>query len=612
MQLLENRYFMVFVVLALVLFSGMTAAQDYGEAPMLTEMVEAGELPQVDERLPVEPLVVEGYDGIGEYGGTIRTTTTAPEGIGDDYLLMPFYAGLVQPHPETHELYPHLARDIEVSEDATTFTFHLREGLRWSDGEPYTADDIMFWYEDMLLNEDLTPVVGHQFRRDGETVEVTKVDDYTVEFKFAAPHPFFLNYLVHGNFHVRPKHYLTQFHIDYVSEEELLEAAREEGYELWYDYFWAKADVVFGMPVALDLPTVGPYMIVGKTAERRQFERNPYFWKVDTEGNQLPYIDRIDTQIVSDLEVIQGMIMSGAVDFVGYGTDLRNYPMYRSYEDEGGYRTLLWESGMGSEVILMVNQTHEDLALRELFQDKRVRQAISQAIDRDEINEVVYFGQGVPRQYTVLDTSQYYEPEFETAFIEYDPERANELLDEAGFDEWCEDEEWRLDHDGEPIEIKYETYMEAQWSQDIPEIAQDQWEDLGIKLDVEMSEFTTLADNVSEEQDFEMFNMAWSLTADPDPYQTFSIDNSDPPGRNSGQYHNERAEELMEKGRTTLDQEEREEIYEELFTLFNEDLPYLFVYFRDESFGVNNRVDNFEPSEFQDWNWNAHEISVDY
>ncbi len=468
----------------LLIFSSTALAMTFNEAPMLKEQVEAGVLPPLEQRLPKTPLVVEPVDRIGKYGGTAHVASTRATGWGDDHMMMGIYATLVQPTLQVDDIVPHMVRDFEVSEDKTTFTFYLREGMKWSDGHPFTSEDIQFWYEDVLHNEDLTPIIGHVWRADGATgpvMELNVIDDYTFQFIFASPKPFFINQLVHNfAYSVLPKHYLKQFHVHYVPEEDLKAMAAEENLVEWYELFAAKSLRVALAPLTTELPTVGPYVLERVSSDRRQWVRNPYFWKVDTEGNQLPYIDRIDCQIVSNREVLNGMIISGALDFAGFESDIRDYPVLRRYEDEGNYRVELWKSAL-NEVIYQFNMTHNDPVLREIFADNRFRQALSLAIDREEINELIYHGQGTPSQFTVVSTSRYFNPEYATAYAEYDPDRANALLDEMGLDK-KDAEGFRLRPDGERLIFTLE-YMDSETpKQPNVELVTQYWQEVGIDM----------------------------------------------------------------------------------------------------------------------------------
>lgn len=472
-----------------------------------------------------------------------------------------------------------LATEVEVDEEGTTFTYYLEEGVKFHDGEELTAEDVAFTWEvhahphydgpnAFIVNN----IEGVAEFREGEADEVAGInviDDYTVEVETIEP----LATQKHDmNVHVMPKHY---YKWDYDNPED------------YQDHFQALNQEPIG---------TGPFEFDEYLPEQR----------VELEANEDYFLGtpELDTFIYDEYDSLDALIPAletGAIDVTNYQTDLDTYEMVQDIEHAEHYGHL--NNGYS---YIGIHHDHPILG------EQKVRQALMYGFNRNAWIESFFGDLGQPANTPLSPASWAYPGDEAFEDYEYDLDKANELLDEAGYDEWDEDGEWRLDEDGEPIEIEYLTYSEADWSVQIPEIAQDDWADLGIKLDIEMSEFVTVQERIMAEQDFDMYNMAWSLTADPDPYQTFSIDNSNPGERNSGQYHNERAEELMEEGRRTFDQEERKEIYEELFTLFNKDLPYLFVYFRDESFGINNRVENFQPTEFQYWTWNIHEVSVDY
>ena len=472
------------VALFVVILSVQGVYAHYSEAPMLWELVKEGKLPPVEERLPSQPLVVEPVEAIGKYGGTAHTATTRPTSWGDDTMMMGVWAALVQPTFEVDDIVPHIIRDFDVSDEMTVFTFYMREGMKWSDGHPFTAEDIQFWYEDILHNEDLTPVVSHMWRAGGPTgpvMDFNLIDKYTFQFVFATPAPLFINELVDQSHNfIRPKHYLKQFHVHYVAKEELKTMAAAEGLDEWYELFAAKDLRTAGAALNPDRPSLAPYVAERITSDRRQWVRNPYFWKVDSAGNQLPYIDRINCTIVSDREVLNGMIISGALDFAGFESDIRDYPIFMHYASDDTYRVELWKSAL-NEVIYQFNMTHNDPILREIFSDKRFRQALSLAIDREEINELIYHGQGKPSQFTVIPSSKYYKPEFTTAYVEYDPDRANALLDEMGLDK-RDSEGFRLRPDGERLLFTLE-YMDSETpNQPNVELVTQYWNEVGVDM----------------------------------------------------------------------------------------------------------------------------------
>lgn len=481
----SNLFTVLMALLLLVVLSCSTLAA-YQESPMLAERVASGELPPVGERLPENPYVVDPVDRIGDYGGTIRLLTlyaTAPLGVA---FISDSLNGFVNPLPDGSDVRPHFVEGIDVSDDYTTFTFHLMKGTRWSDGHPFTADDILFWYNDYLLNEDLVPTIASYWRTGGEVVQVSKIDDFTVEFRFTEPQPLFLR-MPFSKAPQRdrlflPKHFLMNYHPNYVPMEELEKMVAEEGLDHWYQLFRNKMQGYIGVSAVVGVPVLTPYVPIVYTSTRRVFERNPYYWKVDTAGNQLPYIDRVEVEVVGDAEVATAMMISGEIDFDGFSTNIVNYPMYRQYEEEGNYRTVLWRSGNGTEVFFYFNLTHEDEAKRDIFRNVDFRRAMSLGIDRQEINEMLYFGQADVRQFTVLSSSRYFEPEFAEAYIDYDPEAAMAMLDSIGLVDQNGDG-WRQLPDGDEFSFTIEfTTAENPLKLDIVELTVEYWKELGIDV----------------------------------------------------------------------------------------------------------------------------------
>lgn len=487
------------IVFTLLGFSGVAAAQ-YNEAPMLAQQVQAGLLPPVDERLPENPAIVEPVEQIGKYGGTLRMTTIAANSIlGPHVILMG--EGLLRTDTDYQTIVPNLAERWEFSDDYRVLTLYLRKGVRWSDGAPFTADDIMFWWEDVQLNEDLFP--SGPSRRNwyagGERMNLVKVDDYTIRMEFAVPNPLILRRLAHGpgmEMVDYPKHYLKQFHPKYTPMEEIQKMLDAEGFDFWYQLFEDRAERSFSMSMNPDLPSIDAYYLKTKEPERLVFERNPYYWKTDPEGNQLPYIDQILVRKAADITTANAWIVTGQDDFNGFHTSLQQLPTYRQYEQQSDYRILLYRGTFGTEVLIQFNQTIEDPVLREIFQDVRFRRAMSHAINREEINEVLYFGLGEPRNTTVLPIASAYKEEFAKAYIEYDPDLANQLLDEMGLDK-RDSEGFRLRPDGRRLSITID-YTES----DTPktptlELVKEYWEAVGVQTQLNYMTNTLVAERAT-------------------------------------------------------------------------------------------------------------------
>ena len=449
-------------------------AGKYKEAPMLAALVAAGELPPVDERLPLEPYVAPAVEEVGTYGGTLNVVsidknpwndvTESPENAGARFLEM----------TEDGSVVPDLARDYELAADGKSFTVYMREGAKWSDGHPLTADDVIFAFEDMHWNDqvetwNLFPGVSR----------VVKLDDYTVRFEM--DEPYFAMELIMVQwpggewvaFH--PKHYLEKWHINH--NEDADKVAAEEGFDTWseafrYHFWWAPLN-------DLDKPTVMPWRITDLTNTVKAFERNPWFYQVDEAGQQLPYIDRVVSTIV-DAELYHLKIIAGEADIASMFTEFKNWTLYKQNEEAGDYAVYPAEGITASQTAFEINQNHEDPGLRQVLNDIRFRQALSIALNRDEINKVIYHGLGVSFQATAMPTASFYKEEWGRAFNQYDPDEANRLLDEVGLTE-RDSRGFRLRPDGEPMFLAVEATSRVLLEL---ELVKEYWEDVGLEVGI--------------------------------------------------------------------------------------------------------------------------------
>ena len=456
----------------------------YGEAPMLAAMVAAGELPPVEERLPEEPLVLQPLASIGGYGGNLIGAANYPT-YGADDVWSARIQGLLKPSMDLSTVVANAAKAWQASDDLRSLTLHLRPGMKWSDGHPFTADDIMFWYEDYLGNDEINPVKPKMWSPGGELMKVEKLDDLTVRYRFAAPFPGGTVLMAavprDGNWTTfAPRHYLEQFHISYNPEANDL--AKAAGLDNWYQLLRSHWGLEIQSREDVDLPSIDTWVLNEvDAAGNKYFTRNPYYWKIDTAGNQLPYIDEQTRQLFDSMETIHLQVINGELSYAAFHSVLNNYPLYKSNEAEGGYRVLLWKSLRGAEQTFYWNQTSKDPVLREIFNDIRFRQATSLAINRDEINDSLFFGRAVPRQATVNPDNELFEPWMADHYAEYDPDRANELLDEMGL-QWDANGEYRLRPDGKRIAVVF-PYRELEGpKQRINELAQEYWKAIGIDV----------------------------------------------------------------------------------------------------------------------------------
>ena len=341
--------------------------------------------------------------------------------------------------------------------------------------------DLMFWWEDVILNDELTPAKPSTWTRGGKLAEYTKIDDYTFQIDFAVPTAFAHSMVNSG----RPKHYLEKWHITYNSKAD--ELAKEEGFDDWKQAFRSHQD---DGPAQqdIDLPGIGAWVLESRSSTQKVYVRNPYYWKIDTQGNQLPYIDKLLCQILASKEVANMKVIAGETDLAAMNLVFKNYPLYVENEEKGDYRVLLWNTDLASEVTFAFNYTHEDPVLRELFWDVRFRRAMSMAIDRDEINEIVFYGLGTPRQATVFPGTTFYKEEWGTAYANYDPDKANSLLDELGM-KWDKDHQYRLRPDGNPLTISMEVYPYASVLP-VTELVKEYWGEVGIRGEIKVEDYS--------------------------------------------------------------------------------------------------------------------------
>ncbi len=401
----------------------------YNEAPMLAELVAQGALPSVDERLPENPAVVAVVSTIGNYGGTMRrgfkgvSDRWGPSKVQDSGLIR--YDLALNKHPD-------LIESWEQNEDATEFTLHLRQGLKWSDGAPFDSSAFQWWQEHVARNEALTPAPPVNFSTGEPRVlmDITTPDAYTVQIKFAHPKPLFIDFMSRAQ-PFTPGHYMQQFLPDTTTDPAALEAAMAAaGFDSWDQYYLDRES----WHLNPEKPTVGPWRARNQLSEQLFImERNPYFHQIDAEGNQLPYVDQIQHRLFETDEVFNLWIINGEIDFQARHVQIANYTLYKENEEAGNYHILLGPTSNGDT--LSINHANKNEQLSAFFQNREVRTALNMAIDRNAINEIIYEGLGTPRQASPSSQSPQYHEAATNAFAFYDPEQANQVLDAAGYSE---------------------------------------------------------------------------------------------------------------------------------------------------------------------------------
>ena len=479
---------------------------EFGEAPMLKEMVDAGSLPPVAERLPVREdlLVIKPVHEIGKYGGTWRRGFTGPGDGQNGHRVAGGDRFVFWDADEFPKVVPNLAKGWEISEDGTQITLFLREGVKWSDGQPFTANDAMFWYEHMYQNTELVPVRSAFFNLD-EGAKLEMVDDYTLKFSFPFANSLFLEVLgssvnvfgghaIMGNTAMggyAPAHYMQQFHHDFVDQAALDELVAKEGFDNWVNLFkdkntWQRNP---------ELPTLTPWKTVNPiTTDNWVLERNPYYYGVDTEGNQLPYIDRISMTLAENLEVLNLRAIAGEFDYQSRHISLANLPVLLENAEKGNYTIHLDPAQHGADAGLQVNLSYEaDAEIAKLLHTTDFRRALSLAINRNKINEIIFLGIGKPGSAVVAESSPFNPgPEYRELWAPTagDFEQANQMLDALGLTN-KDAEGYRLRSDnGERIIIEIPSIPAFIQFTQIGEMIKEDWAQIGIFANVVEQERT--------------------------------------------------------------------------------------------------------------------------
>ncbi len=447
--------------------------------PLFAEREKSKDLPSVDQRLPEEPLVVLPYDVIGKYGGKLKGMCISYES-GTSEVMAWRHANLVRFSDDMSTIVPNVAKEWKWNSDFTEITFTLRKGHKWSDGAPFGADDIVFYVNDILLNKEIHKVIPSPWGAAVPSVE--KINDVTVKLKFENAFTGLLYYLGGSGSYFdafAPKHFLEQYHITYNPNAD--KEAKANGYDNWVQQFgtyWNKwKDAIVAGPEGVRVPTLESHILQEvPTTQRRIYIANPYYFKVDTAGNQLPYVDyHYERFLEKQLWPLE--IMNGNIDQKAQNMPLDIYTVLKENEKKGQYELQLPSGQVGPTMIF--NQTSDDPVLGKIFSDVRFRYAMSLAINRNEINESLFLGLGTPEQALPLNVP--YVTDKDRKFMtEYNPDKANELLDEMGLK--MGPDGYRLSPDGKPFTVLWEYTLQYVWTTDFPALVSEYWKNVGVKV----------------------------------------------------------------------------------------------------------------------------------
>ncbi|MYD91331.1 MAG: ABC transporter substrate-binding protein [Caldilineaceae bacterium SB0662_bin_9] len=463
----------------------------YSQSPYLDEQVASGALPPVDERLPTNPLVVTAgviseVDDlpdleIGEYGGVMRFAHPSPD-VHADIAIMLIENVLAAPGIGITGIYGNVVESYEVNDDNTVFSFNLREGLKWSDGEPVTTADVRFVFEDVFLNETYTPGFPSKFRAagspDGDPVTVEILDDYAFTMSFNESYGGFLRELSIKGWQgytdvFKPAHLLKSIHTEYGDADEIQAMMDENGLDTHQALFAAVDCLEWDLYTqrCSGFPAMWPWINVTDNDSFMRFVRNPYYFKVDAAGNQLPYIDEVVSALAADTDAVNLKVFANEVDLLREDTALLKLPLYQEAKDKGYINFTILDNHV-DPTSLWLNYTYDDPVWREVVNNVEFRRALNLTINRPELIETVYYGFGsLP----------------ETVPSKHDPAQAQEILDSIGMDQ-RDNDGWRLGPDGNTFVLNFEVADHAPDMLPVAELLTEYFQDVGIKTNLKKIE----------------------------------------------------------------------------------------------------------------------------
>lgn len=449
------------------------------------------DLPSLADRIPSEPLVVVPYDSVGQYGGELNVLSNATEAGTSDFLSVR-HVSLMRYSDDLQTIVPNVAKSWEWNDDFTQLTIKLRAGHKWSDGEPFTSADIVFYHDNLMLDTNIFETPKDYITVAGEPMTIEAPDDTTVIFTLPAPKPGLVaHFATHYSQPFQPKHFLGQFHPDVNPDADAY--AQSLGFENGYDAILAyygnsdwtdtptpmlsRADIVDGLPKAT-YPTLESHIYISDTTEGRKLVANPYFFQVDPTGQQLPYISTQDEVYINDNEVRILKLVNGEVDYKSQSLQLASAPLLLENQESAGYTIHLRPEITQS--VFGFNVTHADEAKRAVFGDLSFREAMSVAINREELNELGFFGQGTAQQYVGFSPlPEFVNQDWLQYKAEYDPAAANAALDALGMAD-TDGDGFRELPNGDKLVLNLNFSTQGVAGQTVELVAQN-WADVGIQ-----------------------------------------------------------------------------------------------------------------------------------
>ena len=615
---------LIFTLVFLVFFYINNNAFAYSEAPSLAKKVAAGKLPPVKERLPLNPRKLNfknlGLE-IGKYGGSIRMLMARAKDARQ--MSVYGYSRLVGYHPKTFELEADILESFEVKE-GRRFTFELRRGHKWSDGQPLTSEDFRYWWEDVANNKELSPVGPPKIMTiNGELPIFEVINRYKFRYTWKRPNPDFLPRLASASplYIYRPAHYMRQFHEKYTDRDILKKTVKKSKQRNWAALH-NKMDNLYRND-NVDLPVLQPWVSISKpSASRLIFKRNPFFHRVDPEGKQLPYADSFIFTIANN-KLIPAKTGTGEVDLQARYLRFDDYTFLKKGEERSPYSTRLWKTAKGAHLALFPNLNVNNPILRKLIRDVRFRRALSLGVHRHEINQVIYYGLAIGGNNSVLPESPLYRPTYRNKWANFDLQKANQLLDEIGLVQ-RDRSGIRLMPDGSPLHLIIETAGESTEQTDVLELVRDSWLKIGIKIFSKPSQRNVFRNRIFSG---ETAMSIWSgvenglITANSSPAEFVPTSQQSLQWPKWGQYHETNGKagekptgehvihllELYQRWKNTAAQKEKSKIWQKILEIHSDQVYSIgLVAAVLQPVVVSSQLKNVPLSAIYNWNPGAH------
>ena len=615
---------LIFTLVFLVVFYINNNAFAYSEAPSLAKKVAAGKLPPVEDRLPFNPRKLNFKNlglKIGKYGGSIRMLMARAKDARQ--MSVYGYSRLVGYHPKTFELEADILESFEV-EEGRRFTFELRRGHRWSDGQPLTSEDFRYWWEDVANNKALSPVGPPKIMTiNGELPIFEVINRYKFRYTWKRPNPDFLPRLASASplYIYRPAHYMRQFHEKYTDRDILKKTVKKSKQRNWAALH-NKMDNLYRND-NVNLPVLQPWVSISKpSASRLIFKRNPFFHRVDPEGKQLPYADSFIFTIANN-KLIPAKTGTGEVDLQARYLRFDDYTFLKKGEERSPYSTRLWKTAKGAHLALFPNLNVNNPILRKLIRDVRFRRALSLGVHRHEINQVIYYGLAIGGNNSVLPESPLYRPTYRNKWANFDLQKANQLLDEIGLVQ-RDSSGIRLMPDGSPLHLIIETAGESTEQTDVLELVRDSWLKIGIKIFSKPSQRNVFRNRIFSG---ETAMSIWSgvenglITADSSPAEFVPTSQQSLQWPKWGQYHETNGKagekptgehvihllELYQRWKNTAAQKEKSKIWQKILEIHSDQIYSIgLVAAVLQPVVVSSQLKNVPLSAIYNWNPGAH------